>query len=261
MMTCWSGRRDLNPRLQPWQGCTLPLSYSRVLRTDVFYKRSRTLSSQKTACGKFSEDFHVRGKGFVFRSERSRARLMPRVRAADQKRPRQKCSGNVVRRGMRETPKGGSAGGQESRAENIRQGNSGRRFGGERATERGACCSLCRQRVPSGCASRFEPACRRGMSSAAGGSGSRRVCPRRNRARNRGRGQRTFDRGSSTGDSVRGGRRCARGTDALLCAALGTAALPRVRGGGRVYERSAWHVSGTCAAPACHRAFLLPFHS
>lgn len=53
----------------------------------------------------------------------------------------------------------------------------------------GACCSLCRQRVPSGCASRFEPACRRGMSSAAGGSGSRRVCPRRNRARNRGRGQ------------------------------------------------------------------------
>ncbi len=25
----WSGRRDLNPRRQPWQGCTLPLSYSR----------------------------------------------------------------------------------------------------------------------------------------------------------------------------------------------------------------------------------------
>ena len=28
----WSGRRDLNPRLQPWQGCTLPLSYSRSWR-------------------------------------------------------------------------------------------------------------------------------------------------------------------------------------------------------------------------------------
>ena len=28
-ITFWSGRRDLNPRLQPWQGCTLPLSYSR----------------------------------------------------------------------------------------------------------------------------------------------------------------------------------------------------------------------------------------
>src|ERR1051325_12236231 len=26
----WSGRRDSNPRRQPWQGCTLPLSYSRV---------------------------------------------------------------------------------------------------------------------------------------------------------------------------------------------------------------------------------------
>jgi hypothetical protein len=26
----WSGKRDLNPRLRPWQGRTLPLSYSRV---------------------------------------------------------------------------------------------------------------------------------------------------------------------------------------------------------------------------------------
>ena len=25
----WSGKRDSNSRLQPWQGCTLPLSYSR----------------------------------------------------------------------------------------------------------------------------------------------------------------------------------------------------------------------------------------
>ena len=25
----WSGRRDSNSRRQPWQGCTLPLSYSR----------------------------------------------------------------------------------------------------------------------------------------------------------------------------------------------------------------------------------------
>lgn len=29
-----SGRRDSNPRRQPWQGCTLPLSYSRG-RSDV----------------------------------------------------------------------------------------------------------------------------------------------------------------------------------------------------------------------------------
>ena len=28
-LNSWSGRRDLNPRLRPWQGRTLPLSYSR----------------------------------------------------------------------------------------------------------------------------------------------------------------------------------------------------------------------------------------
>ncbi len=26
----WSGRRDSNPRPQPWQGCALPLSYARM---------------------------------------------------------------------------------------------------------------------------------------------------------------------------------------------------------------------------------------
>lgn len=26
----WSGRWDSNPRHQPWQGCTLPLSYARL---------------------------------------------------------------------------------------------------------------------------------------------------------------------------------------------------------------------------------------
>src|ERR1051325_7152426 len=29
----WSGKRDSNPRLRPWQGRTLPLSYSRPRRT------------------------------------------------------------------------------------------------------------------------------------------------------------------------------------------------------------------------------------
>ena len=29
----WSGRRDSNPRHQPWQGCALPLSYARINRT------------------------------------------------------------------------------------------------------------------------------------------------------------------------------------------------------------------------------------
>src|SRR5262249_47928520 len=33
----WSGRRDLNPRLRPWQGRTLPLSYSRSVKTKIDY--------------------------------------------------------------------------------------------------------------------------------------------------------------------------------------------------------------------------------
>src|ERR1700689_1737239 len=30
----WSGRRDSNPRPQPWQGCALPLSYARIRSND-----------------------------------------------------------------------------------------------------------------------------------------------------------------------------------------------------------------------------------
>jgi hypothetical protein len=30
----WSGRRGSNPQLQPWEGCTLPLSYSRAGQGD-----------------------------------------------------------------------------------------------------------------------------------------------------------------------------------------------------------------------------------
>jgi hypothetical protein len=41
----WSGRRDLNPRLRPWQGRTLPLSYSRSAILD--YKQA--LRSQQRA--------------------------------------------------------------------------------------------------------------------------------------------------------------------------------------------------------------------
>ena len=32
----WSGRRDSNPRLRPWQGRTLPLSYSRSARYQFY---------------------------------------------------------------------------------------------------------------------------------------------------------------------------------------------------------------------------------
>ena len=41
----WSGKRDLNSRLQPWQGCTLPLSYSRRIYTfEVDRRTSRPIS-------------------------------------------------------------------------------------------------------------------------------------------------------------------------------------------------------------------------
>ena len=35
----WSGKRDSNPRLRPWQGRTLPLSYSRPARPDSVHNR------------------------------------------------------------------------------------------------------------------------------------------------------------------------------------------------------------------------------
>ena len=34
LLDLWSGRRDLNSRLRPWQGRTLPLSYSRLRKID-----------------------------------------------------------------------------------------------------------------------------------------------------------------------------------------------------------------------------------
>jgi hypothetical protein len=41
----WSGKRDLNPRLRPWQGRTLPLSYSRSRadkRKDIIQTNTKT---------------------------------------------------------------------------------------------------------------------------------------------------------------------------------------------------------------------------
>ena len=37
----WSGKRDSNPRLRPWQGRTLPLSYSRSRRPVIVLHRSQ----------------------------------------------------------------------------------------------------------------------------------------------------------------------------------------------------------------------------
>ena len=53
----WSGRRDLNPRLQPWQGCTLPLSYSRVVERKRLYRRTGEVSTEKFTEGRFFSKF------------------------------------------------------------------------------------------------------------------------------------------------------------------------------------------------------------
>jgi hypothetical protein len=39
-LNVWSGKRGSNSRPQPWQGCALPLSYSRITRIYItlFYK-------------------------------------------------------------------------------------------------------------------------------------------------------------------------------------------------------------------------------
>ena len=40
----WSGRRDSNPRLQPWQGCALPLSYAREKMSLTHIKQKSSLN-------------------------------------------------------------------------------------------------------------------------------------------------------------------------------------------------------------------------
>ena len=39
----WSGKRDSNSRPQPWQGCALPLSYSRIKGCNVTQKLLKNL--------------------------------------------------------------------------------------------------------------------------------------------------------------------------------------------------------------------------
>ena len=49
----WSGRRELNPRLRPWQGRTLPLSYSRSNPVSINYRppvgQTRTQNRQSAS--------------------------------------------------------------------------------------------------------------------------------------------------------------------------------------------------------------------
>src|SRR4030042_4987869 len=50
----WSGKRDSNPRLQPWQGCTLPLSYS---RSAIFFVKISPLVKGKIGFSVFGLRF------------------------------------------------------------------------------------------------------------------------------------------------------------------------------------------------------------
>ena len=43
-MAAWSGRRGSNPRLRPWQGRALPLSYSRPTCVGVYRDGARTVN-------------------------------------------------------------------------------------------------------------------------------------------------------------------------------------------------------------------------
>ena len=43
----WSGKGDSNPRLRPWQGRTLPLSYSRPARPLTLHKQDRTRQQRR----------------------------------------------------------------------------------------------------------------------------------------------------------------------------------------------------------------------
>ena len=45
----WSGKRDSNPRLRPWQGRTLPLSYSRPVSNDSRYHSPKDQSRTRLA--------------------------------------------------------------------------------------------------------------------------------------------------------------------------------------------------------------------
>ena len=58
----WSGRRDLNPRLRPWQGRTLPLSYSRsfVHSTTLALFRSTAHSRLPLPKGMNDEEMAIR---------------------------------------------------------------------------------------------------------------------------------------------------------------------------------------------------------
>ena len=53
----WSGRRDSNPRHQPWQGCTLPLSYARFMGESSFKLCVFFIAHPRKICNIFFQNF------------------------------------------------------------------------------------------------------------------------------------------------------------------------------------------------------------
>ena len=49
-LASWSGRRDLNPRLRPWQGRTLPLSYSRPPAKKIYFPCCGIIRTAASRC-------------------------------------------------------------------------------------------------------------------------------------------------------------------------------------------------------------------
>ena len=67
----WSGRRELNPRRQPWQGCTLPLSYSRSASP----RGERQSNNHPPWCQHLSSALHSPWRSFIPASIHLRARM------------------------------------------------------------------------------------------------------------------------------------------------------------------------------------------
>ena len=58
----WSGKRDSNPRLRPWQGRTLPLSYSRSPERLKYHTHALSFNpTEHFPVDFFPEGLHFRG--------------------------------------------------------------------------------------------------------------------------------------------------------------------------------------------------------
>ena len=58
----WSGKRDSNPRLRPWQGRTLPLSYSRSSNFENYGNTRLQPSSRRLAVPALARPRHQMGR-------------------------------------------------------------------------------------------------------------------------------------------------------------------------------------------------------